>query len=461
MYSVSALWNDIITRPNHEFETQVIIDGTTYGKDVLREVVIERRAFSGNEPSVGGCISAEISLSMENPDITIPRMATIIPQVRVVEGTDVSEWIPQGRFYIDTRQTSKNSDNLEVLSLHGYDDMLKSEADYATTVQEQDWPCFDVDVVREIAYMLGLQNSVDSDDGIDPRTFEVMTGGYRIGLPVGYSMREVLGNIAAMYAGNWVMNYDGQLLLVALGGIPPETSYLIDYNSNPITFGEAEEVTESGENVGFLGTISSLSADIQLVQPGSGNPTPTNVRPITGFSGINLHVDSSTYSVSWQTQAGTIYGGNIDLLAGELTVTWVGFDGGSVNWTKMTEGKYGSFYYVPPYTPEQTHSKVCVRSSCYTGKTYSEAGDDGQSNYFVFISTTGGGRIQVKDSDKSAYTGAQIKEALTGQTFAYSLSTPRTYQLTPVEISEEEGNVWADTGNVTITYESEPVLILV
>ena len=50
-------------------------------------------------------------------------------------------------------------------------------------------------------------------------------------------MREVLSQIAAMYAGNWIMNYDGQLLLVAVNGIPPETNYLIDSQYDAITFG--------------------------------------------------------------------------------------------------------------------------------------------------------------------------------------------------------------------------------
>ena len=50
-------------------------------------------------------------------------------------------------------------------------------------------------------------------------------------------MRETLSNIAAMYCGNWVCNYDGNLLLIAVNSIPKETNYLVDNYGFAITFG--------------------------------------------------------------------------------------------------------------------------------------------------------------------------------------------------------------------------------
>ena len=50
-------------------------------------------------------------------------------------------------------------------------------------------------------------------------------------------MREVLENIAAMYAGSFIMSDTGELLLVTMFGIPKETSYLIDNVGFAITFG--------------------------------------------------------------------------------------------------------------------------------------------------------------------------------------------------------------------------------
>ena len=72
---------------------------------------------------------------------------------------------------------------------------------------------------------------------VDIRTTKIMNKGYKINYPAEYSMREVLENIAAMYAGSFVMSDTGELLLVTMFGIPKETSYLIDGAGFAITFG--------------------------------------------------------------------------------------------------------------------------------------------------------------------------------------------------------------------------------
>lgn len=106
--------------------------------------------------------------------------------------------------------------------------MLKTEDFYPSTTH--DWDNFtDEDVVEEIAATIGVE--------VDDRTWDFMGSGYTISAPVGYTMREVLSYIAAMYAGNWVMNYDGELLLVGLDSMPPETSYLVDNTGDVLTFG--------------------------------------------------------------------------------------------------------------------------------------------------------------------------------------------------------------------------------
>lgn len=235
MYPVSDLYNTIIARVNHWFETKVVINDVTYTQDRIFSITIDYRMFAESQPAVGGCLSAELTMSLLAPSEAIPRMAQVRPYVRVTDGTQTSEWIPQGVYFIDTRETTDNEDDLPILTLHCYDAMLKSEADYPSS--SHDWPYVDIDVVKEIAYTMGLQSSIVSTEGVDLRTIDLMDKEYTLGLPIGYSMREVLSQIASMYAGNWVMNYDGQLLLIKANGIPPETNYLIDSDYDAITFG--------------------------------------------------------------------------------------------------------------------------------------------------------------------------------------------------------------------------------
>ena len=235
MLTTSELYNTIVTQPLHWFHTKINISGTDYEEDVLKSVSTSLKVFSEDQPTVGGCIASELEVKMINPSETIPRMATVRLYVCATDGTQTSEWLPQGVFYIDTREVSHNSDGLDILTLHCYDAMLKAEADYPSTATS--FPKSDVDVVKEIAKGMGLQATISETTGIDSRTLTLMDNNYQIGLPVGFSMRETLGNIAAMYAGNFIMNYEGQLRLITLAELPPETYYLIDSLFEPITFG--------------------------------------------------------------------------------------------------------------------------------------------------------------------------------------------------------------------------------
>lgn len=231
MYDVSATWQTLINDDLHWFEVKVVIDedGTpiTLQESSIFDLSIQQRAFSGEQPTVGACLSSEIDLKILRPTSNIPRMASLSPYVRVTNGTTTSEWIPQGKYFIDTREYSQNDDSLEVVTIHGYDAMLMTEQNYPDTTHA--WPMSDIDVVDEIAAAIGV--------GVDPRTTALMVNDYQISAPAGYSMREVLGNIAAMYCGNFIMNYDGEILLVTIDSYPPETSYIVTNAGNPITFG--------------------------------------------------------------------------------------------------------------------------------------------------------------------------------------------------------------------------------
>lgn len=198
-----------------------------YDESVLVNLKTKSQMFSGNTPEVGSCISGEIDVEMLKPAGTIPRQARLVPYVRLTDGVTTSEWIQKGVYFVDTRETDVSEHGVEWLHLHGYDAMLRSEQSYPPS--RLSWPARDIDVVREIAAAMEVS--------VDRRTAELMTFGYQIQYPADYSCREVLGYIAAMYAGSFVMSDLGEMRLVTLYGIPPETNYLIDHAGDAITFG--------------------------------------------------------------------------------------------------------------------------------------------------------------------------------------------------------------------------------
>jgi len=273
MQTTSDLYRQILSSDNHWFETKVRINNVDYGEDVLFSVSTETAMFT-NDPEVGRAIAGEIDVSLLSPDETIPPMAKVEPFVRIASymstNPDVyiendilvldsvatissnivqfdgsattrndivffqrgyyptySEWLPKGVFYIDTRETSRNGNGLNILSIHGYDAMLFAEQLYPSTTHA--WPMIDTAVVQEMAATMGVV--------VDPRTYNLMTSGYMIPLPGSYSIREVLGYIASMYVGSFIMTETGLLRLVSITELPEETNYLINNAGDAITFG--------------------------------------------------------------------------------------------------------------------------------------------------------------------------------------------------------------------------------
>lgn len=236
MQETSDLYKELY-RNDHQVENRLLVGSkdtplaeleTAYGEDMLVSMSTAVRMFSGETPTVGSCVSGEISVKMLYPADQPPRQAKLVPQVRLTDGTRYSEWISKGVFFIDTRKKGGENIGVETLTLTGFDAMLRAEQDYPASAL--DWPARDIDVVGEIAAFMGVE--------IDPRTIETMTKGYTVQYPGGeYSCRETLGYIAAMYGGCFIMNDVGQLRLVKLNSIPKGTNYLIDNNGFAITFG--------------------------------------------------------------------------------------------------------------------------------------------------------------------------------------------------------------------------------
>lgn len=235
MQTTSSLYREIISGEHWKECRLVIGDSRTVasssGSDDAsnEETIVSMNTSCGlfpeNNPAVGECISGEIYVTILKPKESIPRMCPVVPYIRVCNDEKQSEWIQRGVYYIDRRSYS-GKDN-ELMEIHGYDALLFSEADFPSS--DADWPRKDIDVVRDIASDIGIT--------VDPRTVEIMKNGYMVQYPADYSQREVLGFLAAMYAGSFVMSDTGELRLIQLNGIPEETFLLIDHAGFVLTFG--------------------------------------------------------------------------------------------------------------------------------------------------------------------------------------------------------------------------------
>ena len=226
MQPVSILYRQLLAA-NAPKEIQAIINDVVYDQTKIVSAS-SKAALMDKAATIGNCVAKELNLVLRNPG-EIPRMAEIRMQFRLNNGTQHSEWIPKGTFFIDTRDEGNG-----VLSIDAFDQMLKCDQSFTTSGEQGTWPRTDITVVNQICARIGVT--------LDSRTAAIITAGYTIQYPGfgegAYTMRELLGFIGSMYAGNWIITEENKLRLLVLGDMPDgSTSLLITEYGEYITMG--------------------------------------------------------------------------------------------------------------------------------------------------------------------------------------------------------------------------------
>lgn len=228
MHSVSNLYLQILADRNHKIEPKLLISGTEYSQsDIVQDSL---RVYGGlySNFGIGNCSARQIDVRII-PKGTIPRQSKIEVFVRLTLENKVSEWIPKGVFFFATRKTDRQTG---VLTVHGYDAMLKAEETWLNnSYASANFPMAPKAAVDDIAARMGI--SVDKRTNLNS-VFPVQ---YPADEDGDMSMREVLARIAVANAGNWIITDSGELLLVSLNSMPPETHYLIDDLGSAVLFG--------------------------------------------------------------------------------------------------------------------------------------------------------------------------------------------------------------------------------
>lgn len=163
------------------------------------------------------------------------------------------------------------------------------------------------------------------------------------------------------------------------------------------------------------------------------------------------------FSASWADEAGTVYGGTVDLVSGVLTVTHKGVDLGEVVWS-ITNNPNRYLYtaavaVIPNAAANGSYNVAVSNTLCSEYPAISRSAVMGGNTGYQMEN----GAIYLRDSaieDSSKSSADQITAyvaELTGQYVVYPLVTPETYNLTPQEVASLLGqnNVWNDVGGDT------------
>jgi hypothetical protein len=167
-----------------------------------------------------------------------------------------------------------------------------------------------------------------------------------------------------------------------------------------------------------------------------------------------------TYDIAFPSEAGTVYGGTLDVVNGVLTV-----DRGILDLSTLAWGIYSSperhIYRaeIPPemYAPPSSENAKVTNAICeqFYAMAYTPISANDNGAFAV-----GNNRIVMIDNRYA--DSNDFKTAMSGVQLCYELATPITYTLTPQQIALLRGNnnVWADTGDTTLTYRQDVGLLL-
>ena len=198
-------YGTIIADPNHQFIEKIEINGADYFHDEIFSIETERAMFDKNL-EIGKAVSAQIDVSMVNPDpntVSIPSMAKVVPYLMasvdivssstatvendyldlgteatlendiLVFSSDVSlsgdcitfidgeqhldsEWFKMGVFYIDSREVTHNHDGLDVLTFHGYDRMLFASEQFGDSSDGENGPAYTAIINKYREYYIAV-----------------------------------------------------------------------------------------------------------------------------------------------------------------------------------------------------------------------------------------------------------------------------------------------------------------
>lgn len=222
----------------------------------------------------------------------------------------------------------------------------------------------------------------------------------------------------------------------------PENTYFLKSATagNIITF-----------NDGADAPLNELVCNIEPVQSGSGDPSPTNVRPISGFDEVEVNVsdaDTSNPTVYTVTLPDTIYGGTLDVTTGLLTVDRAEVDLGTLNWTYVTAS---STFYADDDLNEKRTTGITVKCDRYLAVPNISDVYAMQVDNSICVRSVADEYHRVYVKDRRFTNAEDFTTAVAGAQLVYELATPQTYQLTPTAVKSLLGynNIYTNCGDIT------------
>ena len=218
--------------------------------------------------------------------------------------------------------------------------------------------------------------------------------------------------------------------------------------------------------------VKSCVVQIEPIQAGTGDPSPTNIRPISGRTGGTVYASGAdmtdphtTINISFGQ---TVYGGHVDVTTGVMTVDRAygqvtsqylsGLSSSYIDYlsTASALGGKPSVYVRNLFYADGAKNRVAggIKAVCNAFPIlYNSTNYNASQNRCAFV--VDGVNINSVATFISAVQA--LETGGSGLYVAYELETPVTIQLTPQQLSTLLGqnNIFADTGDVSVEYRAD------
>ena len=247
----------------------------------------------------------------------------------------------------------------------------------------------------------------------------------------------------------------------AIASLKEQTRGAQERSGNPISISDAAPIN-----------AEALTVTLEPIQSGSGDPSPTNIRPITGYTECEVvsadaasdPTASNTATISFGQ---TVYGGSVDFKTGAVTIDcqYAAYDG-SEDWTMVSAGAGGAPYFRIAVNDASTDSTGAC-SSHFPWKTITSTNTDigwrvfipgGSTTTYIAIRPVGASSM-AHVSDFTTWLAAQ-NTAGTPVQVCYDLAAAITLQLTPQELKLLKGtnNITTNGTTIRLTYQPDNVM---
>jgi hypothetical protein len=210
---------------------------------------------------------------------------------------------------------------------------------------------------------------------------------------------------------------------------------------------------------GAVAPMMGLKVGIEPQQEGSGDPSPENVRPISGHTEANVVVspttdaeDGQTYNIQFKDGSNplTVYGGTLDVVSGTLVVDRVMalLADCSISQSSTSQSDVYRFGINLPSIKRATDADVLGNLLCSSYPNVTALATY-RNSFGASVSHNTDG-VYIYDPEYATATVNEFKNAKGDVQLVYELATPITYHLTPTQVRTLVGNnnIWADTGDI-------------